>query len=144
MKIVASKRSAQSPSGKNHGKRGFSTRDPQLRTRGTRIPRQNLTVIRTKSKRTSLSRFANVRPVRFECLAPGASSVFVAGNFNDWNAQASPLRGLKDGRWCLQLRLKPGRYEYRFLVDGVWRPDPSARQYVTDFCGGLNSVRVVE
>ncbi len=70
--------------------------------------------------------------------------MFVAGNFNEWNAYASPLRKLRNGRWSLHLRLKPGRYEYRFLVDGIWRPDPQARQYVTDFCGGLNSVTVVD
>ncbi len=84
------------------------------------------------------------RPVAFEFFAPSASLVCVAGNFNEWNPHATPLRSLRGGRWSVRVRLKPGRYEYRFLVDGVWKPDPQARQYVTDFCGGLNSVMVVE
>jgi hypothetical protein len=42
------------------------------------------------------------------------------------------------------MSLVPGRYEYRFLVDGRSRPDPAARQQVTNFCGDVTSVLVVE
>jgi hypothetical protein len=42
------------------------------------------------------------------------------------------------------MRLPAGRYEYRFLVDGRWKPDSTARHQVTNFCGVLNSVLLVE
>jgi hypothetical protein len=40
--------------------------------------------------------------------------------------------------------LEPGRYEYRFLVDAKWKIDPFAKHQVTDFCGGANSILIVE
>jgi len=109
-----------------------------------RKPRARLSARARKSKAVRVRVLPEVRPVTFDFFAPGATLVCVAGSFNEWNAHSSPLRKLREGRWSLHLRLKPGRYEYRFLVDGVWKPDPLARQYVTDFCGGLNSVMVVE
>jgi len=97
-----------------------------------------------RTKPSAPRSLSTLRRVALEFSAPDASLVYVAGTFNDWDAHSSPLRSLKSGRWSIRLRLKPGKYEYRFLVDGVWKPDPMSRQYVTDFCGGLNSVLLVE
>ncbi len=135
MKMVARKTRTPAVRGRRTQRLGGGSRSVSMRQSRRLRPRGN-------SERRK--RAQAVRPVRFEYFAPGASLVFLAGNFNEWNAHAHPLRKLRDGRWALSLRLKPGRYEYRFLVDGIWRPDPRARQYVTDFCGGLNSVTFVE
>lgn len=64
--------------------------------------------------------------VEFRLYAPEASTVQVAGEFNDWN----PLEGrmepdLDAGIWRLDLKLAPGRYRYRFVVDGAWVEDPA-------------------
>ena len=85
-----------------------------------------------------------MRQVNFGLSDAKAASVSVAGTFNNWNPYVSPLRNAGAGKWSLHMTLEPGRYEYRFLVDGKWRMDPAARQQVTDFCGGGNSVLVVE
>jgi 1,4-alpha-glucan branching enzyme len=85
-----------------------------------------------------------VRQVNFGLSDANAVSVSVAGTFNNWNPHVSPLRSAGAGQWSLQMMLEPGRYEYRFLVDGKWKMDPAARQQVTDFCGGGNSVLLVE
>lgn len=58
--------------------------------------------------------------VRLELAAPSATHVMVAGTFNDWNTQATPMARDDGGRWRVALALPPGRYEYKFLVDGVW------------------------
>ena len=71
---------------------------------------------------------------------PRAGSVYVAGTFNGWESQATPLIRLADGEWSVQLTLKPGRYEYRFVVDGEWKDDPMASRFVANPFGGLNSV----
>ncbi len=84
------------------------------------------------------------RQVSFEFYDPKATSVSVVGSFNNWDAQASPLRNLGAGGWCVQVLLPPGRYEYRFLVDGQRRMDPTARHRVTDCCGSVSSVLVVQ
>jgi hypothetical protein len=39
--------------------------------------------------------------------------------------------------------LPAGRYEYRFVVDGQWMSDPSAREYVQNTFGSTNCVLVV-
>ena len=51
----------------------------------------------------------------------------VVGDFNDWDPAATPLRPAGDtGTWVVELRLKPGRYHYTFLIDGRrWERDPS-------------------
>ena len=49
-----------------------------------------------------------------------AERVFLAGTFNDWNPEATPMTRTKDGTWQVALDLAPGRYEYKFVVDGNW------------------------
>ena len=67
------------------------------------------------------------RPVRLRLAAPASSRVAVVGDFNDWDPAATPLRPAGDGgTWIVELRLKPGRYHYTFLIDGRrWVRDPS-------------------
>jgi len=62
----------------------------------------------------------------FTLQAPEATQVFVAGCFNGWNPSTDPLGMGSDGIWTCTLVLDPGEYEYRFVVDGVWRDDPLA------------------
>lgn len=61
---------------------------------------------------------------QFTCTAPAAKAIFVAGTFNDWSPTATPLiRGPK-GVWSADVDLAPGRYEFKFLVDGAWCCEP--------------------
>jgi chromosome partitioning protein len=65
--------------------------------------------------------------VTFRCDAPDASAVQVAGEFNDWNPIAGQMEpDAESGIWVLSVRLEPGRYRYRFIVDGEWVEDPDA------------------
>jgi hypothetical protein len=45
--------------------------------------------------------------------------------------------------WKATVALPPGRYEYRFVVDGQWISDPNATESVGNNFGGTNSVIVV-
>jgi 1,4-alpha-glucan branching enzyme len=59
------------------------------------------------------------KTVQFQCVAPSAKSVFIAGTFNAWDPGATPMQ--PDGaEWCVALKLAPGKYEYKYVVDGVW------------------------
>ena len=80
--------------------------------------------------------------VLFLMPAPGAQSVTVVGNFNNW--EATPLADDDgDGIWTASIPLSPGRYEYAFVVDGRWwGQDPLADEYVRSF-GDYSSVRYV-
>ena len=73
-------------------------------------------------------------------LAPEARAVNVAGNFNDWRPEATPMKNTGEGKWVGRLMLRAGQYEYRFVVDGQWREDAQATQRVANPHGGFNSV----
>lgn len=57
---------------------------------------------------------------RFTCHAPEANRVFLAGAFNDWSPESTPMTKDAEGNWSVAVDLKPGRYEYKFIVDGAW------------------------
>jgi 1,4-alpha-glucan branching enzyme len=59
-------------------------------------------------------------PTVFCCQAPGARAVYLEGTFNGWKPQATPMRQNGHGEWQVALDLPPGRYEYKFVVDGQW------------------------
>lgn len=73
----------------------------------------------------------------------GARSAAVAGSFNDWDATRTPMQATAEGSWKATVWLPAGRYEYRFVVDGQWISDPSARESVQNTFGSTNSVLVV-
>jgi 1,4-alpha-glucan branching enzyme len=67
-------------------------------------------------------------PVRIACCAPAAREVFVAGTFNGWNPSATPLVRDADGNWSVTVELVPGRYEFKFVVDGAWCCEPGCKE----------------
>jgi 1,4-alpha-glucan branching enzyme len=83
------------------------------------------------------------KTLTFEFLAPEAATVGVAGSFNNWSADSFVLKKGKDGVWKGQLNLKPGRYEYRFLVDARWENKPGV-QYASNNFGSTNCVLEVK
>lgn len=80
--------------------------------------------------------------VALEFVKPDARQVAVAGSFNGWTPQDTFKRD-GEGRWVAELNVGPGRYEYLFVVDGQWQPDPKAKESVANPFGGKNSVLIV-
>ena len=79
--------------------------------------------------------------VRLVMLEPQARSVAVAGDFNGWQPQETPLQRTEDGAWTVTLQVKPGRYHYMFVIDGQeWITDPFAGEYSSDGFGAKNAV----
>ena len=79
---------------------------------------------------------------RFSYAPPGkVESVFLAGSFNAWSRDALPMERDDDGHWHASVPLPPGRWLYKFVVDGrSWRPDPRNEEREPDGHGGSNSV----
>jgi 1,4-alpha-glucan branching enzyme len=74
-----------------------------------------------------------------------AEQVYICGDFNDWQPASLRMVGNpKSGLWEKRLTLEPGRYEYKFCVDGNWIHDPVALENVPNPYGSLNSVVDVE
>jgi len=86
---------------------------------------------------------ANKTEVVFSLLAPDARSVFLCGDFNQWNPSSHPLRKGKNEEWKISLSLSPGQYQYRFLVDGEWQNDPNSPECVANPFGTTNCLRIV-
>ncbi len=84
------------------------------------------------------------KKVSFQFEAPEALKVCVAGDFNNWDTNSNPMKKDKKGLWRTTLSLGPGKYEYRFLVDGNWENDPSCCDCVPNEFGTMNCVRIVE
>ena len=80
------------------------------------------------------------RPVHIEFSHPTAGAVRIAGSFNEWRPEATPMISVGAGRWAKELMLPPGTYEYCLVVDGEWTPDPLAKEAKPNPFGGLNSV----
>jgi len=73
---------------------------------------------------------------------PSANEVYVTGDFTNWEKMIR-LRRLSSGIWRKKIALKPGRYEYKFYVDGEWRVDPDNEHRVYNSVGTLNSVKEI-
>ena len=61
--------------------------------------------------------------VEFRIYKPDASLVSLVGDFNHWNPENNLLSKGKDGIWRLQMKLFPGLYRYKYIIDGEWVPD---------------------
>jgi 1,4-alpha-glucan branching enzyme len=69
--------------------------------------------------------------------------VQLAGDFNDWTPEGSEMEavGLV---WKKTLKLAPGRYRYRYVVDGEWHSDPHIAVVEPSPFGGEDSVLVLD
>lgn len=61
--------------------------------------------------------------VKFRSPAPDAVEVRIAGDFNGWKPEETPMKKTGDGIYEATLALPPGKYRYNFVVDGEWKPD---------------------
>jgi len=78
--------------------------------------------------------------VRF--FLPGyrdARRVFVSGSFNDWSTLQTPLHACDSG-WTVTLGLDPGKYSYKFIIDGKWTNDPYNKLREDDTYDGYNNI----
>ncbi|MBK9731019.1 MAG: glycogen-binding domain-containing protein [Chitinophagaceae bacterium] len=72
----------------------------------------------------------------------GAKSVILSGNFNAWNTQELSMTKTATG-WQIPYVLRPGTYEYKFIVDGQWITDPD-NPLNTGSGDIVNSIRTVQ
>lgn len=73
----------------------------------------------------------------------GEDKVSLIGDFNGWDADAMPMKKLKNGSWSLEVELEPG-HEYQFLYQlggEHYANDDAADGYIPNpFGTGENSV----
>jgi len=79
----------------------------------------------------------------FSLERPGAAKVQLVGDFSDWEKNPIDLKKQKNGLWKATVSLEPGKYQYRFVVDGCWQDDPTCPARVPNPFGEANCVREV-
>ena len=87
----------------------------------------------------------NVTPegVVFNYKADGKDrKIYLAGNFNNWNPE-DPNYLMKDadgdGIWSITVKLAPGTYQYKYVIESKWTQDPYGPDEAPDGFGGRNS-----
>jgi 1,4-alpha-glucan branching enzyme len=73
-------------------------------------------------------------------------TVFLVGDFNNWDENATAMKRQKNGSFTVILDLEKGReYQFRYLVNGSeWHNDWEADKYVPNPYSGDNSVVVTQ
>ena len=96
----------------------------------------------SSSKPGSVTAIQQEKWVQFQLHAPQAHAVSVLGTFNQWDSRSAKFALAKDsqGYWKGSFQLRPGRYEYRFFVDGCWVDDPNATKTAQNKFGTKNAV----
>jgi hypothetical protein len=78
--------------------------------------------------------------VSFEVEMAHAKSVSIAGDFNRWDIEKHVLQETAPGRWSIKLKLKPGAYQYQFIVNRKkWLCDFKNPVRIADGFGSFNS-----
>ncbi len=95
--------------------------------------------IRSGRKRTQTPRVQRIALEGFS----DARTVTIAGTFNEWNPASDTMRQ-SPGGWAIDLRLKPGVYMYKFIVDSAWMEDPANPSRIMSEFGNYNSILEVK
>jgi len=80
------------------------------------------------------------RRITFKLEASEAKEAILVGDFNSWDLKKHTMKKDNKGRWTKIVTLAPGRYEYKFLVDGQWQNDPGNDQMVHNSFGTVNNI----
>ena len=85
------------------------------------------------------------KSVTFTVRADIGKSVYLAGCFNKWNPTGKQMLDKKQtGVYSTTVKLAPGTYQYKFVIDGTWCADPECADFVQNEHGTLNSVITVK
>jgi len=99
-------------------------------------------------KKASLPRIprrpSTKQAVTFEYFDPSATIVTLVGDFNKWDPKVRPLKRDAGRLWKVTVRLEPGTYQYKFVVNGErWEEDPLNLHRILNEHGTYNSIRKV-
>jgi hypothetical protein len=82
--------------------------------------------------------------IEFTLYAPEAMEVSLAGDFNHWDTRSMSLKKDKNGVWKIDIKLPPGRYEYKFFSDGAWVEDIPGTDWIPNLLGMRNFIILVK
>lgn len=83
---------------------------------------------------------SNLKEVVFSFDNIESKRVQIAGEFNNWVPDKNVETIILDGSLQKRLRVRPGGYEYRLIIDGVWQQDPANPEAAPNNMGEYNSL----
>ena len=112
-------------------------------------PAAKKTVVKKCAKKCATKKSTAKKPtaksVTFTVHADKGKAVYLAGVFNQWSLTAKKMAyKAKSGIYTATIKLAPGSYEYKFVIDGTWCADPENANSVPNDQGTFNSVIVVK
>jgi len=78
--------------------------------------------------------------ITFSFHANHAKEVILMGDFNEWSPTTHPMELNGNSTWQKSVMLSPGKYEYKFKVDGQWVEDANNNQSCSNCFGTCNSI----
>jgi len=106
-------------------------------SKGKRINTEKILSRQEKQEATEVS-------VEFTFYSPEAKKVYLVGEFNNWDTYAIPMKKWNEREWRATLALHPGRYEYKYFVDGAWIDHVPGIERVQNSLGTHNLVVAVQ
>ena len=111
------------------------------------------TVKKATEKKTAAAKPAATRKAKksatkavvFTVHAEKGKKVCLAGDFNGWDPSAKNMAfKARAGVYKASVKLAPGTYQYKFVIDGAWCADPENVNAVPNDQGTFNSVVTVK
>ena len=120
-----------------------------MKIKNIKKPAAKKTVVKKCDKKCATKKSAAKKPtaksVTFTVHADKGKAVYLAGVFNQWSLTAKKMAyKAKSGIYTATVKLAPGSYEYKFVIDGTWCADPENANSVPNDQGTFNSVRIVD
>ena len=122
--------------------KGESRKKMKIKT--VKKPAAKKTVVRKRAKtavRQLTAKSNAAKGVVFSIHAEKGKAVYLAGEFNKWDPTAKKMvYKARRGLYTATLKLAPGSYQYKFVIDGTWCADPANANAVPNTQGTFNSV----
>ena len=99
---------------------------------------KKVAVKKVATKKVAAKKVAT-KAVKFTVHAEKGKTVYLAGDFNQWNPSAKKMT-FKAGVYSTSVQLAPGEHQYKFVIDGTWCADPENVNSVPNDQGTFNSV----
>jgi len=108
-------------------------------------PADKKSVAKKPAARKSAARKPAAKSVSFTIHADKGKSVYLAGDFNKWDPTAKKMAyKAASGIYAATVKLAPGTYQYKFVLDGTWCADPENVNAVANDHGTFNSLITVK
>jgi 1,4-alpha-glucan branching enzyme len=94
----------------------------------------------SKNSRHLSYKFVSNQTIKFRIYNKSASLIAIVGDFNNWNPEHDLLTKGKNNVWTITKKLQPGKYRYKFIIDGKWTHDIYNNKNAADNTGGIASL----